>query len=57
MWNVERHGAGPMLAGVLAEADIVRAICKRRLLALKAILTVVSSASGTFAFCYFECCY
>jgi hypothetical protein len=33
------HNATPMLAGVLEEWDIVRAMCKRRLLAREAMVT------------------
>jgi hypothetical protein len=35
-----RHGATPMLAGVLEDVDIVRAIRKRRVLAEEAIVKI-----------------
>lgn len=41
-----RHGAGPTAEGVVADVDIVRAIRKRRELALEAILDSSSSSNS-----------
>lgn len=41
VWNRGFHGAAPTLDGVFEEADMVRRIWERRLLALEAILIFV----------------